>query len=103
MNKDFIKPKQPVELLRVLMHPNKDLQISVRHGAGHPLEEYSKQWGLILADVVRHLSIAYEKTDGADIHEVREALLRHLQEDLDKPDPDMANPPRMLRMDPPAG
>jgi Domain of unknown function (DUF5076) len=94
----------PIELIRVLMHPsNDDLQISVRHGAGHPLDQYAKQWGVVLADVVRHLSIAYEKTDGGDIHEVREAILRHLEEDLTKPDPDMTVAPRMLRMDPPGG
>ena len=95
--------KGSIELIRVLMHPNNDLQISVRHGAGHPLDQYAKQWGVVLADVVRHISIAYQKTEGADVQEVREAVLEYLEEDLAKPDPDMAVPPRMLRMDPPGG
>jgi Domain of unknown function (DUF5076) len=95
--------KPPLELLRVLMHANKDLQIAVRHGAGHSLEEYTKQWGIVLADIVRHLSIAYHKTDGADMEEVRVAIITYLQEDLAKPDPDMTAPPRMVRMDPPGG
>jgi hypothetical protein len=93
----------PIELVRVLVLPDNDLQISVRHGAGHPLEVYAKQWGEVLADVIRHISLAYQKTEGVDMQEVRQALLGHLQEDLAKPDPDMATPPRMLRMDPPGG
>jgi hypothetical protein len=95
--------KGPIELIRVLMHPNHDLQIAVRHGAGHPLEEYSKQWAMVLADVVRHISIAYQKTEGVDMQEVRDVVMRYLAEDLAKPDPDMAVPPRMMRMDPPGG
>jgi Domain of unknown function (DUF5076) len=94
--------KQPLELLRVLLHPNNDLQISVRHGAGHPLEHSAKQWGLILADTIRHISLAYQQTDGADPQEVREAVLRYLEADLAKPDPEH-EVPRMVRFDPPGG
>jgi hypothetical protein len=101
-SKSDMNRTQPLELIRVLLLPDNDLEISVRHGAGHELEHAAKQWGLVLADIIRHISLAYHQVDGEDMQEVRETVMRYLQEDLTKPDP-AHETPRMQPFDPPGG
>lgn len=91
-----------MQLLRVMLHPNSDLEVDVRHGAGQELSRVAKNWGMVLADVVRHISYAYHQTDGVEVELVRMRVLEAMNKDLEDPDPDHIIG-RMRRFDPPGG
>jgi hypothetical protein len=92
----------PVVLVKVILHPNGDLQIELRHGAGHALEAGAKQWGMVLADMIRHISYSYQQTDGMDTEVVRAKVMDYLREDLEGLDPDHTRP-SYRRFDSPGG
>ena len=92
-----------VQLLRVLLlKANGDLQIEVRHGAGQKLEHYAKNWGIVLADSLRQISYAYQRTEGTDVELIRAKILDYMKEDLETPDPAHLTA-KMKRFDPPGG
>jgi len=71
-----------------MVFPDDDIQIEVSHAAGQPIEHAAHNWGMVLADVVRHISYCYQKTDGTDTELMRERILHYLGEDLTNPDPE---------------
>jgi len=86
-----------------MMPPDNDLRIALRHGAGQPLDKVAHNWGMILADIVRHIGLCYHQTDGIDPELVRARVVEKMQEDLELLDPEMRIQFRTRRLDEPGG
>jgi hypothetical protein len=75
------------QILRVLLEPDMAMQIELRVSGSGPQTE-PKLWGIVLADVIRHLARACAQEYGLDQcpvldlqHEVHQALTEELASD----------------------
>lgn len=75
-----------MEMLRVWV-AEQGLHCSVRvgvyEGSGRVSEE--KAWGIMLADIARHVSVALESRSGLDPAKTVESINQSLQEELHRP------------------
>jgi hypothetical protein len=79
---------QSKEILRVSLHPDWSQQSEIRLAGSDPVQE-AGLWGIILADVIRHLSKAVQEHSEPPMPErkFREAVLAEVRKELLRADP----------------